>query len=114
VTLRSKITDDGMLLVEVEDDGVGMAPERNVASPVSGLVQSGTGIGMRNVRDRMKVLYGEMASLEINSRPGRGTKVALRMPILDAEAETWGQSERQLLEAATNVVEDVVRRLSRS
>ena len=114
VTLRSKITDNGMLLVEVEDDGVGMAPERNVASPVSGLVQSGTGIGMRNVRDRMKVLYGEMASLEINSRPGRGTKVALRMPILDAEAETWGQSERQLLEAATNVVEDVVRRLSRS
>ena len=114
VTLRSKITDDGMLLVEVEDDGVGMAPERNVASPVGGLVQPGTGIGMRNVRDRMKVLYGEMASLEINSRPGRGTKVALRMPILDAEAETWGQSERQLLEAATNVVEDVVRRLSRS
>jgi len=114
VTLRSKITDNGMLLVEVEDDGVGMAPERNVASPVSGLVQPGTGIGMRNVRDRMKVLYGEMASLEINSRPGRGTKVALRMPILDAEAETWGQSERQLLEAATNVVEDVMRRLSRS
>ena len=114
VTLRSKITDDGMLLVEVEDDGVGMAPERNVASPVGGLVQPGTGIGMRNVRDRMKVLYGEMASLEINSRPGRGTKVALRMPILDAEAETWGQSERQLLEAATNVVEDVMRRLSRS
>ncbi len=114
VTLRSKITDDGMLLVEVEDDGVGMAPERNVASPVSGLVQPGTGIGMRNVRDRMKVLYGEMASLEINSRPGRGTKVALRMPILDAEAETWGQSERQLLEAATNVVEDVMRRISRS
>ena len=114
VTLRSKITDNGMLLVEVEDDGVGMAPERNVASPVSGLVQPGTGIGMRNVRDRMKVLYGEMASLEINSRPGRGTKVALRMPILDADAETWGQSERQLLEAATNVVEDVMRRLSRS
>ncbi|HEY6376718.1 MAG TPA: sensor histidine kinase, partial [Edaphobacter sp.] len=59
------------------------------------------------------VLYGEMASLETNSRPGRGTKVTLRMPILDAEAESWGQSERQLLEAATNVVGDVMRRLSR-
>jgi two-component system LytT family sensor kinase len=113
VTLRSRITNDGMLLVEVEDDGVGMAPDRNMASPVSGLVRPGTGIGMRNVRDRMKVLYGEMASLETNSRPGRGTKVTLRMPILDAEAESWGQSERQLLEAATNMVGDVMRRLSR-
>ena len=113
VTLRSRITNDGMLMVEVEDDGVGMAPEQNIASPVSGLVRPGTGIGMRNVRDRMKVLYGEMASLETNSRPGRGTKVTLKMPILDAEAESWGQSERQLLEAATNAVGDVMRRFSR-
>ncbi len=30
VTLRSRITEDGMLMVEVEDDGVGMAPERDV------------------------------------------------------------------------------------
>ncbi len=113
VTLRSRITNDGMLMIEVEDDGVGMAPDRNMASPISGLVRAGTGIGMRNVRDRMKVLYGEMASLETNSRPGRGTKVTLRMPILDAEAESWGQSERQLMEAATNMVGDMMRRLSR-
>ena len=31
VTLRSRITDEGRLMVEVEDDGVGMAPERNDA-----------------------------------------------------------------------------------
>ncbi len=29
VTLRSRITEDGMLMVEVEDDGVGMDPERD-------------------------------------------------------------------------------------
>ena len=29
VTLRSRITDQGRLMVEVEDDGVGMAPERD-------------------------------------------------------------------------------------
>ena len=90
VTLRSRITDEGRLMMEVEDDGVGMAPERNDASPVSGLVRPGTGIGVRNVRERMEVLYGSLATVEINSRPGRGTKVTLLMPVLDAGAEAWG------------------------
>ena len=90
VTLRSRITEDGMLLVEVEDDGVGMDPEWDCASPVSGLVRPGSGIGIRNVRDRMGVLYGNLAGVEINSRPGRGTKVTLRMPILGDGAEAWG------------------------
>src|SRR5438067_2592521 len=37
VTLRSRITNQGRLMVEVEDDGVGMGPERVDTSPVSGL-----------------------------------------------------------------------------
>ena len=36
---------------------------------------------MRNVRERMEVLYGERAEVEMISRPGRGTKVTLRMPL---------------------------------
>jgi two-component system, LytTR family, sensor kinase len=38
----------------------------------------------------MAVLYGRLASVEINSRPGRGTKVTLLMPVLNSEAEVWG------------------------
>jgi two-component system, LytTR family, sensor kinase len=90
VTLRSRIA-AGRLELEVEDDGVGMAPERNPASPVSGLVRPGTGIGMRNVRERMAVLYGQEAEVAIESRPGRGTKVVLAMPILEAGAGAWAQ-----------------------
>ena len=90
VTLRSRI-DGGRLVIEVEDDGVGMAPERNAPSPTSGLVRPGTGIGMRNVRERMEVLYGETAMVEINSRPGRGTRVTLMMPVLEEGASAWGQ-----------------------
>ncbi len=89
VTLRSRITPEGQLMLEVEDDGVGMAPDHQDASPVSGLIRSGTGIGMRNVRERMKVLYGDLAAVEINSRPGRGTQVRLLMPILETGAEAW-------------------------
>lgn len=90
VTLRSRII-DGRLEIEVEDDGVGMAPERATASAVSGLVRPGTGIGMRNVRERMEVLYGHEAEVSVESRPGRGTKVVLLMPILDSGAGPWAE-----------------------
>jgi two-component system, LytTR family, sensor kinase len=117
VTLRSKISDEGRLLIEVEDDGVGMAPDRNDPSAVSGLVRPGTGIGMRNVRERMQVLYGELATVEIVSRPGRGTKVTLLMPVLEAGAENWTQAAADAAKAAlgtaSHLVEDAVRAMTR-
>ena len=70
-----------MLVLEVEDDGVGMEPRQSTLEPVSGLVREGMGIGMRNVRERMEVLYGERAEMQTISRPGRGTKVTLRVPL---------------------------------
>ena len=88
VTLRSRITEDGLLLVEVEDDGVGMEPGRATPGEFS---RPGTGIGMRNVRERMEVLYGEAAVVNIESRPGRGTKVVLRMPVFEGDVGGWGK-----------------------
>ena len=113
VTLRSRITDEGRLMVEVEDDGVGIGPERDDASPTSGIVRQGTGIGVRNVRERMEVLYGNLATVEINSRPGRGTKVTLMMPILDAEAEAWAPIGGAG-EAISHLVQDAVKAMTRS
>ncbi len=83
VTLRSRVRGERLLL-EVEDDGMGIAPEYERASPVSGLVRPGTGIGMRNVRERMEVLYGTDAVMTMESRPGRGTRITLEMPIVDS------------------------------
>jgi two-component system LytT family sensor kinase len=85
VTLRSRVRGDRLLL-EVEDDGVGVAPERPLENAVSGLVRTGTGIGMRNVRERMEVLYGSDAVMEMESRPGRGTRITLEMPIVDTSS----------------------------
>jgi two-component system LytT family sensor kinase len=84
ITLRSRIT-DGRLLLEIEDDGVGIEPGGPTTAPVSGLVREGSGIGMRNVRERIQVLYGDEAHVDIVSRPGRGTRVSLRMPLATRE-----------------------------
>jgi two-component system LytT family sensor kinase len=95
VTLRSRILSDGRLLLEIEDDGIGMEidPENEPDSGPSEFLRAadGNGIGMRNVRERMEVLYGDKAEVEIVSRPGRGTKVTLIMPVLDAGAAPWAQ-----------------------
>jgi two-component system LytT family sensor kinase len=76
ITLRSRIQGSKMI-VEVEDDGIGMAEGR--AREV-GFVSRGAGIGMRNVRERLEVLYGNSARFEVFSRPGRGTRVTLEIP----------------------------------
>ena len=94
VTLRSRIEHD-RLVIEIEDDGVGIEPGGAVAAPVSGLVREGSGIGMKNVRERMQVLYGGAAQVEMVSRPGRGTKVRLVMPVDGVEGrERWGELAR--------------------
>jgi two-component system, LytTR family, sensor kinase len=109
VTLRSRILADGRLMLEIEDDGVGMEPEGGTPSRTSRVVKPGNGIGMRNVRERMEVLYGNAAEVEIVSRPGRGTKVTLIMPVLEAGAAPWEQFGEALEAAWSNVAKAVTR-----
>jgi two-component system LytT family sensor kinase len=76
ITLRSRLI-QGKLLIEVEDDGVGIAPGRFHSS---GVLRQGTGIGMNNVRERLEVLFGDAAKFDVTSRPGRGTLISMEMP----------------------------------
>jgi two-component system LytT family sensor kinase len=74
VTLRSRLEGDRVRL-EVADDGVGMGNR-----PASALRRSGGGIGMKNVQERLEVLYGIEASFSVVSNPGRGTLVTIEIP----------------------------------
>jgi two-component system LytT family sensor kinase len=78
ITLRSRVL-ESRLVVEVEDDGVGMVPAQPhlEANGVPGM-----GIGMANVAERLKVLYGDAAKMMIENREAGGTLVRLRLPIL--------------------------------
>jgi two-component system LytT family sensor kinase len=74
VTLRSRLKGD-RILIEVADDGVGMGNQ-----PASALRRDGAGIGMKNVQERLDVLYGSQARFEVVSNPGRGTLVSIELP----------------------------------
>lgn len=74
IHLRSRLTENG-LVIEVEDDGVGMSATQPIQS-------RGSGIGMANIHERLQVLYGNDARMTINSREGKGTLVRIRLPLL--------------------------------
>lgn len=63
--------------VLIHDNGCGMDAET-----VKALFQIQTsGYGIKNVNDRLRLLYGESYVLSIDSRPGEGTRVTLKIPI---------------------------------
>lgn len=74
ITLRSRVI-KSRLIIEVEDDGVGIASTQVSASDREG-------IGMANVAERLKVLYGDAARMMVDGRDAGGTLVRLRLPIL--------------------------------
>ncbi len=75
ITLRSRMQGD-RVLIEVADDGVGIS-----AGPAGSVRRTGAGIGMKNVRERLEVLYGTEARFTVVSNPGRGTLVAIEIPL---------------------------------
>jgi anti-sigma regulatory factor (Ser/Thr protein kinase) len=86
ITIRSRIQDN-KLMIQVEDDGVGMSAPPAVAAEQMG---SGRGIGMVNVAERLHVLFGDEGKLTVQSRDGHGTLVMLEMPVLDTELPAAG------------------------
>jgi two-component system LytT family sensor kinase len=74
ITITSRVH-DGHAIIEVVDDGMGMSEER--------LAQAlGGGIGLSNVNERLRTIYGAHYELKVNSRPGVGTSVSLEIPEL--------------------------------
>ncbi|WP_419873597.1 sensor histidine kinase [Candidatus Pristimantibacillus sp. PTI5] len=73
-------TEDDRLFVAVEDNGPGME-EQFVAQLLSGQVKTkGSGLGLKNIEDRIKLLYGDAYGLQVESEPNGGTRVMLMLP----------------------------------
>ena len=79
IFLRSRVN-DSRLIIEVEDDGVGMGGAQLEESSS----WAGMGIGMANISERLQVLYGDTARMTIDSHEGKGTLIRIRLPLVEA------------------------------
>ena len=80
----------------ISDNGPGMPPEQ--VSELNRFLRegrsagAGTGYGIRNVSDRLSVIYGDRASIRYESEEGRGTSVTVLIP---AAAEPEGEKSHE-------------------
>ncbi|WP_062345900.1 sensor histidine kinase [Herbidospora yilanensis] len=64
--------------ITVEDDGLGMDPE-HLRRVLAG-EERATGVGLANVDERLRQVYGDEFGLVVETGKGAGTKVSMRMP----------------------------------
>lgn len=86
ITVRAR-RDGGDVVIEVADNGPGM-PEEMVErlldqSYAAAPGTKGSGIGLRNVHQRIRLTFGEEYGLAIHSEPDAGTTVCIRLPVLE-------------------------------
>jgi len=74
ITIKSSRS-GGSVVIEVHDNGVGL-PQTRMES------ESDTGIGLRNVNERLRVIYGAPYQLQLHSLPGQGTSARIEIPEL--------------------------------
>ncbi|HZU06333.1 MAG TPA: histidine kinase [Chloroflexota bacterium] len=72
--------------ISVEDDGVGMDAEL-VQQVLQRPRRNTYGVGLSNVNERLRSIYGPEYGLEIVSRPGEGTRVSFSVPKYKAGVE---------------------------
>ncbi|WP_037290983.1 sensor histidine kinase [Saccharibacillus sacchari] len=85
---------DGQLVCEVSDNGDGMEDVGEWSKAEGGTLlpnrkskrQLFTGIGVRNVHNRITLLYGEEYGVSIDSRKGEGTKIKITLPLITEES----------------------------
>ena len=93
VVTISAAVDGERLIIDVRDNGIGMPSElveqilTGPASEPIGGNRASTGIGMRNVRDRLQLIYGSHAALTIESHEGVGTLVSVSLPLVYDEED---------------------------
>ncbi|MBA3562831.1 MAG: histidine kinase [Gammaproteobacteria bacterium] len=80
-------SEDGKLVLSVLDDGPGCPALEN------GELPPGSGVGLANTRQRLRVLYGSLQSFEIRNRPEGGLAVTIILPFETGAADIESLAE---------------------
>lgn len=78
--------EDTYLKIEIKDNGIGISQEKVQAFNENKEVKREhfTGIGINNVDDRIKLLYGSDCGITIESEEEKGTSICMKLPIEEA------------------------------
>ncbi len=76
---------ENSLVCEIVDNGDGINEEKidRKAIGMKGKRQLFSGIGVRNVHERIQLLYGKNYGVNITSELNKGTKVVITLPIIE-------------------------------
>jgi two-component system LytT family sensor kinase len=66
-------------VISVEDDGMGMDPDR-LRDEMTDSHVTGAHVGLGNVHDRLRGAFGDECGLVVETAPGAGTKVSMKVP----------------------------------
>jgi two-component system LytT family sensor kinase len=80
--------------ITVEDDGVGMDPEMLRAGPADSGAEDpgelGQHVGLSNVDERLRSVFGDDYGLVVETAPGAGTRVSMRVPKFHPDVRAGG------------------------
>jgi two-component system sensor histidine kinase YesM len=74
------------MVIRIGDNGVGMQPAQ-LEALAAGLIEprKGSGVGVRNVQDRIHLYFGSEYGVRYESTPGAGTTATIRIPVISGE-----------------------------
>lgn len=93
VAMRAEHENNEWLVITITDNGQGMDPAavERILGPENGgeplREQESSGIGLKNVKNRLGLIFGERGVLSIKSEPGLGTTVTIRIPLFYDESD---------------------------
>ncbi len=76
---------DGKLFIEVTDSGVGMSQKQIDAVYQGESISRGRGVGLKNIIERIELLYGKDYGFDIQSKENFYTTIRLELPVENAE-----------------------------
>lgn len=98
ISVRARRTDQNVVLLEVQDNGVGITPyklaqiQAEINSDSDEITIKESGFGLENVNKRIKLFYGKQYGLSISSQYLEGTRVMVTIPLKDNSASPQGEA----------------------
>ncbi|MNL66900.1 Sporulation kinase D [compost metagenome] len=86
ITITAELV-EGLIIIRVSDNGLGMSQETLGTLLSGGKSSSGSGVGVRNVNERIGLVYGREYGLAFESELEEGTTVTICFPAVQAGTE---------------------------